>query len=83
MTHASVRDALPGVTLAPGMVVVVGNEEADPAVAEVVSIDARGIVLIRVFPGPADDHLTLGPRESFFDQLSVAGGLRRHDVLRR
>ena len=62
LTHASVRDALPGVTLAPGMIVVVGNEEADPAVAEVVSIDARGIVLVRVFPGPADDHLHLVTR---------------------
>lgn len=64
LTHASVQDATPGVTLSPGAHVVVGNEEADPAVAEVVSIDDDGVVLVRVLPGPAEDHLHLvpGPR---------------------
>jgi hypothetical protein len=57
LTHSNVVDAEPGVTLRVGDYVVVGNEEADPAVAEVVSIDARGIVLVRVLPGPAEEHL--------------------------
>jgi hypothetical protein len=56
LTHASVKDASPGVALAVGECVVVGNEEADPAVAKIVAIDERGIVLLRVFPGPRDDY---------------------------
>ena len=59
LTHASVKDAEPGVELAVGRYVVVGNEEADPAVAEVVEIDDRGVVLVRVLPGPAEDHFDL------------------------
>jgi hypothetical protein len=62
LTHTNVLDVAPGVTLRAGMFVVVGNEEADPAVAEVVSIDARGIVLVRVLPGPAEEHLHLTGR---------------------
>lgn len=59
LTHTNRRGAKPGVVLEPGVHVVVGNEEADPAVAEVVSVDEDGIVLVRVLPGPADDHLHL------------------------
>jgi hypothetical protein len=63
LTHASARDVSPGVTLAPGMFVIVGNEDAESAVAEVASIDDRGIVLVRVLPGPAEDHLHWLPRD--------------------
>jgi len=42
-----------------GSYLVVGDEDADPAVAEVVSVDAMGIVLVRVLPGPAEQHLHL------------------------
>jgi predicted amidohydrolase YtcJ len=56
LTHASVKDVEPGVALEVGGFVVVGNEEADSAVAEVMSIDERGIVLLRVLPGSFDDH---------------------------
>ena len=62
LTHANVRDVESGIVLRVGDYVVVGNEEADPAVAEVVSIDARGIVLVRVLPGPAEEHLHLTGR---------------------
>lgn len=62
LTHTNVLDAEPGVALREGDYLVVGNEEADPAVAEVVSIDARGIVLVRVLPGPAEEHLHLTGR---------------------
>lgn len=57
LTHTNVRHAVSGVTLRPGVFVVVGNEEADPAVAEVVSVDPDGVVLVRVLPGPAEEHL--------------------------
>jgi hypothetical protein len=56
LTHASVKDASPGVELEVGGFVVVGNEKADPAVAEIISVDERGIVLVRVLPGSCDDH---------------------------
>ena len=51
LTHASVKDLSDGVSIALGDLISGGNEEADPAVAEVVSIDERGIVLVRVLPG--------------------------------
>jgi hypothetical protein len=38
LTHASVKDVSLGVALKVGGFVVVGNEEADPAVAEIVSM---------------------------------------------
>ena len=45
--------------------IVVGNEDADAAVAHVVSIGERGLVLLRILPGPAEAHLTLlEPRPS-------------------
>lgn len=61
LTHTHADDAAPGVALVPGAYVLVGNEEADSAVAEVVSIGEDGVVLVRVLPGPADDHLHLVP----------------------
>lgn len=59
LTHTSLRNAEPGITVEVGHFLVVGNEEAEPAVAEVVSVDDRGVVLVRVLPGPAEDHLHL------------------------
>lgn len=59
LTHTNARHTAPGVTLRPGLFLVVGNEEADPAVAEVVSVDADGVVLVRVLPGSAEEHLHL------------------------
>lgn len=56
LTHASVKDAAPGVVLEVGGFVLVGSEEADSAVAEIESIDERGIVLLRVLPGSYEDH---------------------------
>lgn len=58
LTHASTRYLEPGVELRPGAYILVGNEEAELAVAEVVSIK-EPIVLVRVLPGPADDHRDL------------------------
>ena len=65
LTCASTRDARPGVDLHPGGYVVVGNEDADAAVAQVVSIGESGLVLLRVLPGQAEAHLALlEPRPS-------------------
>jgi hypothetical protein len=59
LTHTHRRHLRPGVDLIVGSHLLVGNEEAEPAVAEVVSVDAKGIVLVRVLPGPAEKHLHL------------------------
>lgn len=59
LTHTNTRNAAPGVSLEAGTHVVVGNEEADPAVARIVEVAADGTVLIDVLPGPADRHLHL------------------------
>lgn len=59
LTHAHIDDAGPGTELKPGAFVVVGNEEAEPAVAEVVTIGPNGLVLVRVLPGPVQDHARL------------------------
>lgn len=42
-------------TLTPAAYIVVGNEDADPAVGEVVRIDDDGVVLLRVVPGTVED----------------------------
>ncbi len=59
LTHTNLRNVTAGVDLQPGQHVVVGNEEADAAVAEVIEISADGTVLVSVLPGPADQHLHL------------------------
>lgn len=58
ITHASARHAAPGVVLEVGSHIVVGNEDAEPAVAEVVSVD-DGVVLVAVLPGPVSAHKAL------------------------
>ena len=57
LTHAHVDDVETGLELVAGSFVIVGNAEADPAVAEVVAIDDDGVVLVRVLPGPVEQHL--------------------------
>jgi hypothetical protein len=59
LTPTLARYAGPGVRLEAGTFVVVGAEDAEPAVAEVVKLEANGVVLVRVLPGPASDHLDL------------------------
>jgi len=59
LTHGNTRNVRPGATLAPCGHIIVGNEEADSAVAEVVRIDDDGVVLLRVLPGTVEDNRTL------------------------
>jgi len=59
LTHGNVRNGARGVELSPGRFVIVGNEEADPAVAQVVRVEGRGVVLVRVLPGSVGDRLHL------------------------
>lgn len=56
---ARTRNARPGFTVTPGAYVLVGCEDAEPAVAHVLAVSADGSVELRVLPGPADDHHAL------------------------
>lgn len=64
LTHASVKDASAGAIIEPGSYLVVGDEDAEPAVAQIVEVKANGVVLLRVLPGPADQHMELLSRPS-------------------
>ena len=43
-------------SLKVGDVIVVGNEEAEPGVGEVVELGDRGFVLVKVFPGSVQEN---------------------------
>ncbi len=63
LTHASIGDAVPGAVIEAGRYIVVGDYDAEPAVAHVVDVSHDGMVLLRVLSGHADAHLDLiGPR---------------------
>ena len=47
LTHGDIRHARAGLVLEPGMNLIVGNEDANSAVAEVVRIN-NGIVFLRI-----------------------------------
>lgn len=59
LTHADVRDASPGIDLQEGAFIVVGDDDADPGVAQVIEVRNDGVVLLRVLPGHADLHRAL------------------------
>lgn len=59
LTHAHVDDLSEGIEPQADDYLVVGDDDADPAVAQVVSVDADGVILVRVLPGHADLHREL------------------------
>jgi hypothetical protein len=59
LTYGHLDDASPGVDVTAGGYLVVGDEDADPAVAQVIDIKGDGTVLLRVLPGHADQHASL------------------------
>jgi hypothetical protein len=59
LTYGHVDDAAPGTEIRAGRYVIVGDDDADPAVAQVVEVKDDGTVLLRVLPGHADLHATL------------------------
>lgn len=59
MTYGDLRDAEAGVVVEPGRYLIVGDDDADPAVAQVVEVRPDGVVLLKVLPGHADRHLGL------------------------
>jgi hypothetical protein len=59
LTPTLAEYARPGVELRPGAYVLVGSEDSELAVAEIVEVREDGVVFTRVLPGPAQDHLDL------------------------
>ena len=58
---ARARNARRGIVLTAGMYLVVGCEDARPAVARVLAVTAEGSVELQVLPGPVDLHRDLLP----------------------
>ncbi len=56
LTLAHTDDLRPGVHLRQGDYVVVGDEDAEPAVAVVTELDDDGFMRLRVLPGPASQY---------------------------
>ncbi|MFP5322251.1 MAG: hypothetical protein ACLGIC_10445 [Acidimicrobiia bacterium] len=56
LTHAHIDDLAEEREVRSGEYLLVGDDNADPAVAQVVSVDGSGTVLLRVLPGHADVH---------------------------
>ncbi len=59
LTHAHVDDATAGAHVEQGQFIVVGDDGADPGVAEVVEVRSDGVVLLRILPGHAERHRAL------------------------
>ena len=59
LTPTVAEYAGPDVELRQGASVVVGSDDSEPAVAEIVELKPNGVVMVRVLPGPASDHLDL------------------------
>lgn len=63
LTYGHVDDAAPGIEIKAGRYLIVGDDDADPAVAQVIEVKGDGTVLLRVLPGHAEQHSTLvGPQ---------------------
>lgn len=46
----------PGFVPIAGRYVVVGTEDADPAVARILAVDAFGLIDLEILPGSVNDH---------------------------
>ena len=56
LTHAHTDHLAPGVVVHDGQYILAGDDDADPAVAQVVSVRPDGVLLLRVLPGHSDAH---------------------------
>jgi hypothetical protein len=55
LTRANTRNLRPGLRLCVGDVIIVGNEEAESGVGEVMELGQNGVAMIKVFPGSVDE----------------------------
>ncbi len=59
LTYGRLDDAAPETETAAGRYLIVGDDDADLVVAQVVEVKDDGAVLLRVLPGHAEQHATL------------------------
>ena len=59
LTRGRASDAAPGVVLRRWDYIVVADEDAEPAVAQVVDLTDDGAVLLRILPGSAAENAHL------------------------
>jgi hypothetical protein len=52
-------DARPGFVPIAGQFAIVGCEDADPAVAQIITVDIEQGIQVRVLPGSVDEHRDL------------------------
>ena len=62
VVHAHLRHARVPLDPQPGDYVVVGDDDIEPALAQVISRDNSGALRLRLLPGPAVDHRELHQR---------------------
>ena len=56
LTYSNVRNLRAGLSVKPGDTIVVGNEDAEPGLAEVVEVGENRFLLVQVFPGSVEEH---------------------------
>ena len=56
VTHANTRNLREGLVVKVGDVIVVGNEDAEAGVGEVVELGERGFLLVRVCRGSVEEN---------------------------
>ena len=56
LTYGDLEDAAPCTVVESGRYLLVGDHDADPAVAQVVEVKRNGVLLLRVLPGPGEEH---------------------------
>ncbi len=56
ITRANVRNLRPGLRLCVGDKIVVGNEDAESGVGEVIELGQNGVAMIKVFPGSLTEN---------------------------
>jgi hypothetical protein len=60
LTRANIRNLRPGLRLCVGDIIIVGNEDAESGVGEVMELGQNGFALVKVFPGSiAENHFRL------------------------
>lgn len=63
VTHAHLRQARIPMDPRPGDYLVVGDDEIEPALAEVVTRSKSGVLRLRMLPGPASSHHEIQTRQ--------------------
>ena len=60
LTRANIRNLRTGLRLCVGDIIIVGNEDAESGVGEVMELGQNGFALVKVFPGSiAENHFRL------------------------